>query len=270
MKRFVLGLSILFWPLSLFLTNSFSDFLKFLAPSVILLVSLLFFRLKLDFHLYPLVILSFLEPKLALLPLFLGIGELWEKGLRRITLVFIVLSVCSFALNWNQFKEQTIFKFDYQAQQQILRNTYLYPSVFMARVFQNKARIYLDKANHNFFALVDPNNYFFGFHPRQIIGDNQNLKKFPFISLVFIFAGIYSLGSFPHKRWVISVVGASILSLSMLEVFDKTDFILWFPLSLLLVHGINFFNNKPVLQRLLFILFFVFTIPQVIRLFVEY
>ena len=85
---------------------------------------------------------------------------------------------------------KTIFSFDYQASQLILRKIYLYPNIPLARLFQNKAQIPTTKYESNLVALIDPNNYFFGFHPREVAG-GLNLVKFPFVSLPFFILGFY-------------------------------------------------------------------------------
>ena len=84
----------------------------------------------------------------------------------------------------NNFFGQTIFISDYERRQEVIRNTHLYDSVFLARFSHNKLKIITDKFIYNFFAITDLNNYFFGFHPRQIVG-NQNISKYPYPFLVF-------------------------------------------------------------------------------------
>ena len=133
----------------------------------------------------------------------------------------------------------------------------------MARSFQNKARIPLDKITYNFFALIDPNNYFFGFQPRQIIVNNQNIDKFPFVSLIFFIFGLYTINKNQNKKFVLITLFASLISLIVLNSFDRNDFILWLPLSLVILHGVNKLQNKY-----LYLIFLIFTVPQLIRILV--
>ena len=133
---------------------------------------------------------------------------------------------------------KTIFQQDYQAEQRILEKINLYPTVFLARVYQNKARIYLDKASSNLLALTDLNNYFFGFHPRQIIG-NQNLKKFPFVSIIFFLTGLYFFNRLKHKKLILQIAIPSLVYLSLLENFDRIDILLWLPISLVILGGLD-------------------------------
>jgi hypothetical protein len=139
----------------------------------------------------------------------------------------------------------------------------------MARLFHNKARIHIDKFNDNFFALSDPNNYFFGFHPRQIVVDNQNLDKFPFAALPFVLFGIYHLKKSKDKRFIINTFIIGVFSLSFLKIFDRNDFILWLPISLTFIHGVKQFSKKSKASIIFFLLFILFSIPELIRIFVR-
>lgn len=162
------------------------------------------------------------------------------------------------------FPPQTIFTDDYQAKQKILRDTKLYKTVFMARLFHNKARIVLDKFNSNLFALTDPNNYFFGFAPRQIV-ENQNLQKYPFVALPFFFWGIWTINKHLKKILIISSLLFLILGLSFLTNFDRYDFVLWVPFSTIIIHGVT---NWPKKFNFYFILFLFLAIPEIMRLFI--
>jgi hypothetical protein len=60
------------------------------------------------------------------------------------------------------FFGSSIFYFEHNDQQKIIRQGYLYPNIYLARLFQNKPTIYKDRFLFNFFSVIDPNNYFFG------------------------------------------------------------------------------------------------------------
>lgn len=162
---------------------------------------------------------------------------------------------------------RTIFHQNYQAEQRILEKINLYPTVFLARVYQNKARIYLNKASDNFLALNDLNNYFFGFHPRQVIG-NQNLKKFPFVSIVFFLAGLFFFNRL-KKKLVLALFLPSIVYLSVLENFDRIDILLWLPLSLIIIGGLEIMSGSKY-WKYVAVVFWIFTLPQLVRIFLGY
>lgn len=239
-----------------------------MTPAFLTVLSFLLFRANSHFWPFPLLLIPLFEPKLSLLPLIIVVlNSIWTK---KILFLPLITSLLILFLTWRSFWGQTIFTYDYQAHQAVIGKSYLYPSVFTARLFQNKARIYGDRLANNFLALTDPNNYFFGFHPREIVLDNQNLKKYPFLGIVFMLFGIYYLHKNPDKGFILSVLLGSILSLSILKLFDRNDFVLWFPLSLLYTHGVNIFLERQALWKTAFsIVFITFSIPQLLRIFLQ-
>lgn len=266
-KRLVLLLGISIWPLSLFLANTPGDFGKYIIPAILLAFG--FFLKSKDFKLYflPILIIALIEPKLALFPLIFFLFQFaFEK--RRYDLLLAITSLLVLIFSWKSFYGQTIFVPDYEARQEVIRETQLYDSVLLARLFHNKVRIVFDKFTFNFFALTDPGNFFFGFHPRQIVG-NQNLTKLPFLGLIFVLFGIYYLNGYMYKSFLVSSFVAGILSLSILTLFDRNDFILWVPTSLFFFFGVNQFAKKIKYANIFFIVFFIFAIPEFIRLLVS-
>lgn len=163
---------------------------------------------------------------------------------------------------------KTIFAKDYQAEQLILRNIHLYPNVILARVFQNKGRIYLNKFTDNFFALTDPNNYFFGLHPRPIVPNNRNLFKFPFIGIIFFGYGIFTIKKYKYKPQLITAFSVLIAILSVLKNFDGYDFVLWIPVSIVIIHGIQMLEtDNPKIFKATAIALIIFAVPEIIRSF---
>jgi hypothetical protein len=217
----------------------------------------------------PILFIPFFEPKLALIPLGIAMLELFQFKIKKMPMIFLFLSLIVFLISWKEYSGQTIITPDYEARQAVIRKTQLYKTVFMARLFHNKARIRIDKFNDNFFALSDPNNYFFGFHPRQIVIDNQNLGKFPFAALPFVLFGIYHLNKSKDKRFIINTFIVGMFSLSLLKIFDRNDFILWLPISLAFVHGVKQFGKKHKASIIFFLLFILFSIPELIRILVR-
>lgn len=262
-------LGLVFWPLSLFLANSYNNFIGYLVPAAFLITSLILSKKQLKYYFLPILFIPFFEPKLALIPLGIAVLKLFQSKIKKAPMIFLFLSLIVFLISWKEFSGQTIFTPDYEARQAVIRNTQLYRTVFMARLFHNKARIHIDKFNDNFFALSDPNNYFFGFHPRQIVIDNQNLDKFPFAALPFVFFGIYHLNKSKNKRFIINTFIVSIFSLSLLNIFDRNDFILWVPISLTFIHGVKQFSKRFKISKIFFLLFIFFSIPELIRIFVQ-
>ncbi len=235
LRKIVTVFILITWPISLFLYNTQKDFLHYLLP---------------------------LDPKFAVLPLlFVLIYFRFKKPL------LIVFAIIVLILPFKSFLGQTIFIHDYEASQQVLQKEKLYPSIFLARLFQNKARIPLEKLSSNFFALTDPNNYFFGFAPRQITVDNQNLKKFPFLSMPLLLIGLYYLTKDKNWKLILGILIAAIINLSFLTNFDRNDFILWLPISLLIIHGLNIFDKQFKYAKYFYIVFIIFSSIEILRIF---
>lgn len=269
LKFSIVGLCLLFWPLSLLIANTSGDFVRYVIPVVLLGLSIISLQAGCKLFVLPMLFVPFVEPKLVALPLIIIFSLFLLHRDKKYT-ILVLASLLILVFNWKGFWGQTIFQTDYEAQQEVIGKSYLYPSVFTARLFQNKPRIYINKFNNNFFALIDPGNYFFNFHPREILVDNQNLTKYPFLSLVFVLFGFYYLKKHPHWKFILAVLIGCVLSLSILKLFDRNDFILWVPLSFVLVHGIiTFHKQQKKLRTIFYLLFFVFTTPELIRIFLR-
>src|SRR3972149_9031981 len=202
LKNLIKLILLVFWPLTFFLANNTTDFLTYSSFSLLILLTFFLFTKKYSFYLFPLIVIPFIDPKLSAFPI-LASTVAWfleARGGRKLilnwTTAALFLSILAVGIQWKEFKSQTIFFSDYEAQQKVLRNITLYPNIFSARLFQNKALIIIDKFNQNFFALTDPNSYFFSNHPREGVVSSQNLIKFPFLGLVFFFFGLFFLKKF--------------------------------------------------------------------------
>ncbi len=229
-------LSIIFWPLNLFINNSPKTFLVSVAPAILTALS----------YQEPLFLLfiPIISPKLLLFPLiFILVVFYFKKISKTNVFLFLIFYSFIFLLRWPDFYNQSIFPYDYEAQQQVVRDTQLYDSVFLARLFHNKAKIRIDDFNTNLFSLLDPNNYFFNFHPRLPLSPNQMLSKYGFATFVPLLIGFINLNKIKYKEYLISVFIGALVSLSFLKIFDAHDFILWIPLSILISSGLSKIDN---------------------------
>lgn len=241
LKKIVAAFIFITWPLSLFIANTHIDFLHYILPVIFAVLSFLLYKRGHKYYYLPLFLIPFIEPKFAILPFTFIILNLNKKNL-----AYLFVSIIIIFLFFKSFYGQSIFRYDYQGQQQIFQEEKLYNSIFMARLFQNKMRIPTTKAINNFLALSDLNNYFFGFAPGQITINNQNLDKFPFLSLPFLLIGVYFSTKNKNWRYLITLFGALIINLSLLTNFDRNDFILWLPLSLIIFYGLNIFDKESI------------------------
>lgn len=257
------------WPLSFFLHNSASEFIFYFAPTFLLIFSLVLFNKQKSYWTLPMVLVGIFNPLLALFPLLASVLDLIFLYRNKVSLLITVLSLVIFASAAVKFKSDSIFYFDQNDYQTMIRNTYLYPDVYTTRLFQNKPSIYLNRFNFNFFALVDPNNYFFHFHPREISVTNQNLEKFPFLAIFLFLIGLYFYKRSPNWKFIFIILTAAIINLSLIKNFDKNDFILYLPIGLIILGGLKMLNKKSVKLALILIIFLVFSFVQVLHLIVS-
>lgn len=261
----------IFWPTSLYLANSKVDFLRYIIPSVFIIISFFLFKKKKKYYLIPLFLIPFFEPKLSVLPLLAVFTDfIFDKKL--IKLIFgITISLVILLFNFQEFKGETVFQKDYEAQQLVIRNIHLYPKPLIARIYQNKGRIIVDKFNDNFFALTDLNNYFFAFHPREITVKNQNLAKFPFLAIFLFIFGLVEIIKTKSTKYLSVIFISLIFSLSILTNFDRQDFILWFPIGLIILNGINFIkNNFQKSYKYIFLVSILVSLWELIRTVISY
>ena len=275
LKNLIKLILLVFWPLTFFLANNTTDFLTYSSFSLLILLTFFLFTKKYSFYLFPLIVIPFIDPKLSAFPI-LASTVAWfleARGGRKLilnwTTAALFLSILAVGIQWKEFKSQTIFFSDYEARQKVLRNITLYPDVFSARLFQNKVRIVFDKFSQNFFAVTDPNNYFFSFHPREGIISSQNLVKYPFWGIVYFLFGLFSIKTLKSRNLVLWITATLLFSLSVLKIFDRSDFALWIPLSLVTVYGVDvFYKARPRLFRLFSFFFIFFSAIELIRIFV--
>lgn len=163
----------------------------------------------------------------------------------------------------------SIFAPDDQAPLIINARRSIYPNDSMGRFFNNKAVFIYGRFKANFFALTDPNNYFFGFHPREIVRENLNIEKFPFISATFLLYAFYRFNKLKRAKFLLALFFTLVAFLSLAN-FDKVDFILYPILSIFMIHGIALMNReKPKLYLITSISLIIFSIPQYLRAFVN-
>ncbi len=224
--------TLVFWPAHLFLSNTPADFLSYFLPAVLLGISL--FLYPSSNYFWFLLAIGLIQPKLALFPLLVSLLFFLIK---KQNLLFLLLSAIIFIFNLKPFQAQSILHYDHNKTQEVISRTQLYPNSLLARTFHNKARIYLDKTNERLFALTDINNYFFSFHPRENILENQNLVKFPFVSIIFFLVGLFYLNKHPKFIFLTLIAASLLTNLSMLNIYDRNDFILWPILAAVIIFG---------------------------------
>lgn len=267
---FIPALLLFIWPLGLFLGNSINDFVIFFLATPFLVISFFLFNKKNPFWIFPLILIALIGNKLILLPLLAAILNIVLINRTRLSFFFLILSLVIILLNFRIFFADSIFIYNHDSRQEIIQKGYLYPNVWLSRMFQNKPSIYWERFTFNFFALIDPNNYFFHFHPREIVVDNQNLDKFPFLSIVFFILGLLSLPNSRYRKFLLILIPILIFNLSLLKNFDRYDFSLYFPMFLIIISGFNHFKSYlKVPQKIFLAIFLIFTLTEYLHLIIR-
>lgn len=260
----LINLSVFFWPLNFLIHNNLKDTIHFFLPSLLLFCAVTLFKDKIVGRSILLSGIPVLNSSLILVP----IVSLLYKNKKIGYVLFGMILTLSVFFAAKSFIGSSIFYYEHHDQQKIIRQGYLYPNIYLSRLFQNKPSIYIDRFLFNFFSLTDPNNYFFGFHPRQIPVENQNLQKFPFLSVVFFLIGLYQ-AVFKRKILLVTLL-IIFINLALLKNFDKTDSLVWLPISILVIEGIyNFVKKINFQKRLLLLIFFIFTLAEYFQLIVS-
>lgn len=251
----VAAICLLFWPIGLYLSIPLPEYSRYLLAVIIVGAS---FRYR-----FLLLTLPFIDPKLALVPpiFFLLRGQ---------SLKYLVVSTFILIFTWSGFYQQSIFIPDHEARQAVLSKSFLYPNPFLARTFQNKLTPFITKIESNFFALTDPNNYFFGFHPSEILLDNLNLTKFPTFTIFFFLYGLIKIKNIKNLRPLVAISFGLVLSLSLVKNFDRVDLVLLVPLFYVILHGVTSLKrNYKNIFTIFSLTFILFSLIDYIYLFIE-
>lgn len=156
-------------------------------------------------------------------------------------------------------KQGTVFRVSPLDYDTLVKKIGLFPNRNFARLEQNKLTPIVSRYSLNFFSLIDPNNYFFGFHPRENVIPNQNLLKFPPLSVIFLLIGLYNWQTLKNNRQIFIQLLIFSLLLSFLKTFDGFDLILYLPLAIISIHGLQQFAQKQSVFIIPFLFLFCLT-----------
>lgn len=162
-------------------------------------------------------------------------------------LIFVFWPVSFFLANnnaWPQFfvGTQSIFTPDPLAADIQSTKISLIPNRNLARIYENKTTIPLDKFKSNIFVSLDLNNYFFSLHPQEISG-GLNLTKYPYLAIIPFLVGLYFISENKQRKWIICYFIIVVLSLAFINRQDRFDILLYFPISMICLHGLKKIYN---------------------------
>lgn len=244
-----------FWPISFFLANTKTWPIFILAPATLCLDWFLYLK-KFKYHYFLYLILPLFHPVYLFFPLIALLLNLKDikKPFFLVSYSIILLIVSIFS--YKTFYAYSIFTPDPLSKDTLIKKISLIPNRNLARVYENKTTIYQDKYKANLFVFLDPNNYFFSLHPREM-GDNQNLTKYPFLAIIPFLIGLYSIIKNPHKKWILGALLTTILTISFVNNPDRYDLFVYLPISLLCFYGLKKLAGDSKIWYWIFTFFFI-------------
>lgn len=244
MKKTFFGLTfwliLLFWPISLLQANPVSWPTYFMASLIVILDWFLYFK-GFVYHYFLYLLLPLVTPVYLPLPIIYLLFNLDLPVVKKPAPLtsYLVLTAIVGALSFGSFLPRSVFTPDPVALGTLHQKNSLIPQRFLAKIMANQTTIFQTKFTANLFSSFDINNYFFGFHPREIAKDNQNLSKYPYLALAPFLVGLFFLTQNTHRRWLAVTLLAAIISLATIGAPDKFDFIIYWPISLMIYYGLK-------------------------------
>jgi len=145
-------------------------------------------------------------------------------------------------LNPPKISWETIFYKDKTEELKFLEKLSLDTS-FIKKFYYNKTTLIQDRYFKNVMVLTDLNNYFFQMHPREDVPNVDYRIKYFYLSIILLIFGIIdSIKNKQNKKvWLLLV--AEILVVSFFRKIDGIDFIIYFPLSAIMIDGLKSINK---------------------------
>lgn len=135
---------------------------------------------------------------------------------------FLLVLIAGFYLGKNIFQVTDIETIAFNTSRGFVENR------FLARVSYNKFTFYTNRYLTNFFAGFDPNYFFFGGHPREVPGGNNEMK-ISYWLLPFFLLGAYEQLERREKRIIIPyVLTLSIVSFFSIDAFWWSLVLFWY------------------------------------------
>lgn len=231
---------LVFWPISFVMANADTWPIFVIAP-VILIIDWVLYLKKFKYHYFLYLILPLIHPAYLVFPviaILLNIKDVKKVSLTIYTVLFIFISFFSY----KTFYAHSIFTPDPLAWDTLNKKISLIPNRNLARIYENKTTISQEKFKANTFLSLDLNNYFFSLHPREE-GNNQNLNKYPYLAIIPFLLGLFFILENVHKKWLITVFTAAVLSLGFINNQDRYDLLIFLPVSLLCFYGLRKLAN---------------------------
>lgn len=227
-----------FWPYLLIITND--NWLVYIIPTLIIILEYFLSKRNFPYHQYLYLLLPFIHPAYLFFPLIYWLFNWSSKSY----LVFGLLALLITIFRFSVFYPYSIFTPDPLRFDTLITKINLMPNRNLARIYENRLTVPLEKYSTNIFFFLDQNNYFFALHPRELNGENQNLQKFPYLLIIFFLVGLFHLPRNKDCFWIVSIFFSAALSVSLINNPDKYDFLVFFPLCLIIFSGLKHVFSK--------------------------
>src|SRR5579859_4331788 len=103
LKKIAQILVIITWPLSLFVGNTFPNFIHYLLPPTLTFIMYFLWTKKVKYFFLPIFLVPIIEPKFAILPLLFFVIYFNKNIFKLRNLIFIFLSFIILAFSWKSF-----------------------------------------------------------------------------------------------------------------------------------------------------------------------
>lgn len=261
------GLIFTFWPISFYLANT-QTWQVFTVAAIVLIADWFLYLKEYQYHYFLYLILPLIHPVYLVFPiifLFLNFKN-FSKPFTLVSYLLILIVISLFS--YKTFYVYSIFTPDPLAKDTLIKKISLIPNRNLARIYENKSTVFLEKYKANIFIYLDPNNYFFSLHPREI-GDNQNLNKYSFLTIIPFLIGLFFIVENIHKKWILNTTIATFLTISFINNPDRYDLIVFMPISLICFHGLRKLSRVSNIYFWLFSIAFIpISIIELIRVIV--
>lgn len=272
MKRICQIITLIFWPLFLYLNNH-DDWFLYVIPALVLLLAFFSYQKNQLLTPLPYLILPIIHPVYLAFPV-LGLITLFinqTKLIVKISYLLLLIVISVFCLK--PFINHSIFITDPLKNDYLIKKISIVPNRYFSRIYENKTTIPTQKYISNLFLTIDLNNYFFAFHPREIVRENQNLHKYPYAAIIPFLIGLYTLfdvKNYKIKKITLTLFFLSAFSIGFINNIDKYDFIFYTPITIIILLGIEkVFSDKNYLVFLSIFVLFIFSTVDLIKLFIS-
>lgn len=175
----------------------------------------------------------------------------WQIKSTKILLVLVMLTTTVFFVAVREAFDESVFRNSALDIQQLSKRHEFYAKG-LGKLYTNRVSLTyfknfnlpLSKLQHNFFANLDPNLYFFASHPRERLGVEEFQKYSPLFLFFFIIGSLYSI-YVPRLAFFVYLIIISLVS-SVVSSKYYLGPVLFFPLLNYLITTGIILNLKRV------------------------